>query len=126
MRQGRSMKHPIMIIFSLALASTTLTTQASTTPNCDQQTAQCKHHAIYDFNRCQARHHSSEYRRTVCTPSYQLENDSCFQQRQACLQTYQKEHIQIAMTQASTDSEDVSRSALGKTKTILSSTPANS
>ena len=120
------MKYPIAITLSLILAGTTLITQASVTPNCDQQTNQCKHHAIYDFNRCQARHHSLEYRRTVCKPSYQLENDSCYQQRLTCLQTFQKEHMQIAMTQASANSESVSRSALGKTKTILSSTPANS
>ena len=120
------MKYPIIIIFSFAIAGITSITEAKITARCDQQTTQCKHHANLDLNRCQIQHHASEYRQTVCNPSYELENDSCYQQRLACLKNYQKKHIQAAMTQASMDSGETSRKALGKTKTILSSTPANS
>ncbi len=90
------------IFYGIALAGIVLPIQAAiTTPTCNQQTTQCKRHVSLDLNKCHARHHSMQYRQTVCNPSHQLETDSCYQQRLQCQQAYHQKHTFLVMAQAS-------------------------
>ena len=94
MKQGSYMMiRQLALVFTSTMFLQTLSLAEPNQTICDQKTVICKQHVMHDLENCQTRHRSLQAKKTICSPSYRLETDTCYQRRKQCQHHQQQQQL---------------------------------